>query len=225
VLTSPSASVFNRTERRTPLARQTIVAVGNPAFDQAAFPTLENLPQAGAEASTIIRGYRTGQALTGSTATIERFFAEAKKADVLHLATHALINAGDPWMSALVMAPSGSDSGLLYLNRIAAASFQGLDTVVLAGCRTGVSASGSGSVRSLATAFLTGGARTVVGTLWDVDDSTSRAFSRRFHEELRSGAAPALALRRTQLALSSSRDRELQKPRTWAAFELLGSAR
>jgi CHAT domain-containing protein len=225
ILKAPSASVFNRTEHRTPQPKRTITAIGNPAFDRQALPSLELLPQAGAEASTVVRGYRAGSAIVGKAATIDRFFSETKKADVLHLATHALINAQDPWMSALVLAPGPRDSGLLYLNQIAGASFQNLDVAILAGCRTGVSASGAGAVRSLATAFLMGGARTVVGTLWDVDDLTTRAFSSRFHEELRAGAAPALALRRTQLSLLRDRSSSLRQPRTWAAFELLGSAR
>jgi len=225
LLTAPSASVFNRTEHRSPLQRRTIVAIGNPAFDRDTLPSLEPLPQAEAEASSIIRGYQEGSAITGKAATTDRFFAETKKTEVIHLATHALINAQDPWMSALVLAPGPRDSGFLYLNQIAEASFPNLDLVILAGCRTGVSASGSGAVRSLATAFLTGGARTVVGTLWDVDDSTTHAFSGRFHQELRAGATPAVALRHTQLALLRSGSPSLQQPRTWAAFELLGSAR
>ena len=225
ILTVPSASVFNRTEHRAPKAKRTIAAIGNPAFDRQALPSLELLPQAGAEASTIVRGYHAGSAIVGKAATIDRFFSETRKADVLHMATHALINTQDPWMSALVLAPGPRDSGLLYLNQIAGASFQNLDVAILTGCRTGVSASGAGAVRSLATAFLMGGARTVVGTLWDVDDSTTRAFSSRFHDELRAGATPAVALRRTQLSLLRARNPSLRQPRTWAAFQLLGSAR
>ena len=65
------------------------------------------------------------------------------------------------------------------------------------------------------------GARAVAGTLWEVDDDVAAVFFLRFHEHLRAGLSPALALRTTQLEMIHAADPRLQHPATWAPVELL----
>lgn len=54
---------------------------------------------------------------------------------------------------------------------------------------------------TLATAFLAGGATSVIGTRWPVDDDTTAVLSFQLHYYLQLGRPPAEALRQAQLDL------------------------
>ena len=77
---------------------------------------------------------------------------------------------------------------------------------------------------SLARAFLAAGARSVVGTLWEIDDDTASRLFRRMHQQIRAGQSPAAALRAAQTALVHDPDARLRHPSTWAPVEILGKA-
>ena len=91
--------------------------------------------------------------------------------------------------------------------------------VVLSACATAeggaVDAEG---LHGMARAFLESGTRSVLVTLWPVEDATAQAFALAFHRALAIGHAPSRAAARAR--------RELRKagrgPRDWAAFRLLG---
>ena len=70
----------------------------------------------------------------------------------------------------------------------------------------------------MARAFLIAGARSVVMTLWDVDDRVARQFMTRFYAELARGADRDRAL---QMARARLR-RDGVPPREFAAFALTG---
>ncbi|MFQ5670138.1 MAG: CHAT domain-containing protein [Acidobacteriota bacterium] len=141
---------------------------------------------------------------------------------MLHFATHALLSQGDPMSSALVLSPGagGPQDGFLQAREIARLRLDA-DLVVLSACRT---ARGNilpgGGVEGLAQAFFQAGARSVVGTLWNVDDAETAAFMGAFYRHLGMGQGKAEALRRAKL------DRRAVLPPDgpvhWAAFLLLG---
>ncbi|MEU8773575.1 CHAT domain-containing protein [Streptomyces sp. NPDC048606] len=73
------------------------------------------------------------------------------------------------------------------------------DLVVLAACRSHVSGRGTNEAYTLATAFLTAGARSVVGSLWPVPDEATSLLMFMTHHYLRAeGREPAEALRLAQ---------------------------
>jgi CHAT domain-containing protein len=75
-----------------------------------------------------------------------------------------------------------------------------LGLVVLAGCRTGTSTRGYDEAYSLGTAFLAGGARSVLSTLWSIDDRATSVLMYLFHHNLMVGRFPVReALRQAQL--------------------------
>ncbi len=136
---------------------------------------------------------------------------------VLHLATHAVVDPIDGGRSAVVLTGlDGVDE--VTAREISTFAFQG-DLVVLSGCST------FGEHRvlgegwfGLPRSFLAAGARSVVSTLWDVDDRGARQFITAFYEALRQGAA-------RDEALVQARDvcrRDGMPPRDWAAFVLTG---
>jgi CHAT domain-containing protein len=110
------------------------------------------------------------------------------------------------------------------------------DLVVLSACDTGLGKIGGDGVIGLSRAFIYAGTRSVVVSLWRVEDAVSRFLMERFHRTLLgNGGNKAAALRRAQLAtLEELRAGRLQNgqgeplgesPPLWAPFVLVGEAR
>jgi len=96
-------------------------------------------------------------------------------------------------LSGLVMAGANNPSqhvddardGILRASEIAASSMQGVDLVVLSACETGLGAvAGGEGLTGLQRAFHIAGARSVVASLWEVDDRATQELMRRFYENL-----------------------------------------
>src|SRR5262249_19787633 len=95
------------------------------------------------------------------------------------------------------------------------------ELVVLSACQTarGKILPGEG-VEGLAQAFFHAGARTVVGTLWNVNDRRSAELMEFFYRSMARGEPKADALRAAKLELT--RRYPGLAPRYWAPFVLLG---
>lgn len=218
---APSASSFTRSlDDPPPPEGEAVLAVGDPHFDRETFPKLEPLPAAEAEAREVGKGYPSAVVLTGEAATSQRVIQEMQKSSVINLAAHAVLDARAPSRSALLLAPSGEDRGILYLGRISDLAVRAR-VVVLSGCRTAaVLEDTPPALRSFALAFLGAGSRNVIGALWDADDEPARVMSRLFHERLRAGSDPASALREAQLAMLRSGDQRYRAPLAWSGYQL-----
>jgi CHAT domain-containing protein len=219
-----SAADFLRGRERGAVARSaTALVVGNPAFDTTAFPRLPMLPSAESEARAVAREYRSAIVLTGADATRARVVGGMAASGVIDLACHTLLNPRDASRSALLLAPDQGAPGTLSLQDVARLSLAS-PTVVLSGCRTAVTVSGAPPVlANFANAFLAAGSRSVVGTLWPVDDQSAREVSRLFHRDLAAGSSPAEALRNAQLAMLRSGRAAWTRPSAWAAFQVYGN--
>jgi CHAT domain-containing protein/tetratricopeptide (TPR) repeat protein len=217
ILIAPSASTFlGSIEGQS--SRASALIIGDPRLDEGS--GLPQLPFAAREAAVIGALYSSRKILTGADATPAAVRNALDGADVLHLATHAVLRSRNPSTSFIALAGT---EGEWYLPEIAAQRFKRIRLVVAAGCRTGTRSSGRGDLRSFAGAFLFAGARSVVGSLWDVDDSVTAHFSIAFHRALRAGSDPASALREAQLSMKDSADERLRAPSAWAGFQLYGS--
>jgi CHAT domain-containing protein len=141
--------------------------------------------------------------------------------DLLHIATHARIDAQRPRLSALALTPeSAADSpastfGLLDILGLKLNS----KLVVLSACDTsrGRLLPGEG-VLGPAQAFLQAGSAAVLASYWRVDDEITATFMQRFYKYLLVDRLSAsAALRKTQLESAAS-----GKTYEWAAFSLYG---
>jgi len=96
----------------------------------------------------------------------------------------------------------GSD-GLLEVHEILGISTSS-PLIYLSGCETGLGRAADNAYaspsdeNSLAESFLIAGARTVVATLWRVDDADAASIAEDFYARLRSGASPDDALAHAQ---------------------------
>lgn len=147
--------------------------------------------------------------------------AAGEHVDLLHIATHARVDAQRPRLSALALTPEGTGDrppsafGLLDILALKLNS----SLVVLSACETsrGRLLPGEG-VLGPAQAFLQAGAAAVVASYWRIDDRKTSDFMEQFYRYLLLEHLPAsVALHRAQLdaaADSSAYD--------WAAFALHG---
>jgi CHAT domain-containing protein/tetratricopeptide (TPR) repeat protein len=147
--------------------------------------------------------------------------AAAADIDLLHIATHARIDAQRPRLSALALTPESpaqapaSTFGLLDILGLKLNS----KLVVLSACETsrGRLLPGEG-VLGPAQAFLQAGSAAVLASYWRVDDQITSTFMQRFYKYLLIERLDAsAALRRTQLESAAD-----GKTYEWAAFSLYG---
>lgn len=216
--------VFGSDDAR--LVRQTVRADVEPAAE----PALPRLPGSAREAQAIARLAGAGRArlLLGFEATRDALVHAAPRSAVLHLATHAHVDAARPRLSALQLSawrPDGSSrAGTLGVREVYALDV-GADLVVLSACESalGREVRGEGLV-GLTRGFFHAGARRVLASLWRVPDGATSLLMEAFYTALwRDGQAPAAALRTAQRKL-------LRSPRHadryfWAAFALQGDWR
>jgi CHAT domain-containing protein len=141
---------------------------------------------------------------------------------ILHFAVHGLASPEFPDRAALILGrdPKSNDDGLLQLRDITQLSLSA-DLVTLSACDTATGKlEGEEGVDGLAEAFLLAGAKSVVGALWNVDDSATEALMKDFYTQLAHGQDKAAALRQAKLDyLQRLGDRP---PVFWAAFTLDG---
>ncbi|HEX7830834.1 MAG TPA: CHAT domain-containing protein, partial [Thermoanaerobaculia bacterium] len=203
-----------RTERTTARA---VLAVGNPVLSND-LKSLGSLTAAETEAQEIAAMYPSHAVLVRGDATKQRVMSALAYCDVAHFGAHAVVALNDVAPPHLLLSESGEDDGRLSASEIAERRLDGLRMVVLAACSTAVTTPRGPETRSLVDAFLTAGAGSVVGALWEIDDAITREMSLEIHRALRSGATPAAALRAAQLRMIESRP-----PSDWAALQLYGS--
>lgn len=183
---------------------------------------LAPVPFGGVEAARIARYARRARTLARGDATEARLKAmDLARFRVLHLATHALLSARDPRRSALYLGldEDGVEDGFLQAREIERLRLDA-ELVVLSACRTarGEPAAGGVGIESLAEAFFLAGARSVVGTLWDVEDRAAMSLSTSFYRQLAAGLGKAEALRRAKLEAVAGG----APPAAWAGFVLIG---
>ena len=197
-------------------------AFGNPAFDQTLFPTLAALPGSEKESKQIRGLYPNGKVVLGAAATRERVLAEVGSWPVVHFGGHAVSNSENPFLSALVLAPAGSDTGVFYVRDLPAASLKRIRLLVLAACSTLLGES-MDSGPSVAAPLLVRGVPAVMGTLWSVGDRDTEGMILDFHRRFAKEGDAARALREAQLAYLQEKDIGQRSPLRWAAYALIGS--
>jgi CHAT domain-containing protein/tetratricopeptide (TPR) repeat protein len=172
--------------------------------------------------------------------------------DVIHLATHAVVDDERPERSALVLSQAGLPDpveaamagtpiydGLLTAGEIVRGWKLNCDLVTLSACETGLGKEivGEGYI-GFAHAFLQAGARSLLVSLWKVEDRATSLLMKRFYEDRfgaygdERGAAAgtpmtkAEALREAKSWLASWEDadgtRPYEHPYYWSAFILVG---
>ena len=169
--------------------------------------------------------------LPGSTMAIGRDAKESdvKKRlpghDIVHFATHGILDLGEPLHSSLLLAAEPADSsedGLLEAWEIASMRLN-TRLAVLSACETGQGQETlSDGILGLSWAFQAAGCPNVLASLWSVDDAATRAMMVAFYERIRVGARIDDAMRAAVQKVRG--EKRFQSPYYWAAFQIIGPA-
>jgi len=144
---------------------------------------------------------------------------------VVHLATHGILNDEHPLLSGIVTSlvddRGARQDGFLraqdvYDTRVAA------EVVVLSACETALGRLLRGEgITGLVHAFLHAGADSIVASRWRVEDAATQRLMSVFYKSLLvDGTSVSAALRKAQIQLFKSRP--TSAPFFWAAFEVQG---
>jgi len=192
---------------------------------------LEPLPAARDEIRGIAELFPGAEIYLGREATEEQAKQAAPRADLLHFATHGLIDERFPLDSALaltlpVQPREGQDNGLLQAWEIFETVRLKAHLVTLSACDTALGREmGGEGILGLTRAFQFAGAHSVLASLWSVADVSTAKLMERFYTYLREGRPKDEALRAAQLDLLRSAGGELAHPYHWAGFALYGDWR
>ena len=230
ILTAPSIQVLDLTrQQRQKLAQKPVnssraLVLGNPTMPSvSAYPgapkqQLSPLPGAEAEARAIAPLLNT-QAITGAQGTKAQIVQKMPQASIIHLATHGLLDDVRGLGSAIALAPSGSDDGLLTAEEIFDMKLQA-NLVVLSAGNTGDGRITGDGVIGLSRALISAGVPSVIVSLWSVPDAPTSELMQSFYQNLQNNPDKAQALRQAMLATMKTHP----EPRNWAAFTLIGEA-
>lgn len=211
-----------------------LLAMGNPALggDAQKNPAallmgdaFAPLPAAEDEVRTLGKMYGEGQEdiFLGDRAREDVFKREAPRCDILHLATHGLLNDTNPLYSCLLMAQTNlapGEDGLLEAREIMQLHLHAR-LAVLAACETARGKAGAGEGQlGLSWALLVAGCPASVVSQWKVDSQSNVDLMVELHRQLRGGQPPDEALRQASLALRKKPGYE--NPFYWAPFVVVG---
>jgi CHAT domain-containing protein len=201
---------------------------------------LADLPQSALEARDVGRLWTEGpsRVLTGGEATEAAFRRLAPGQSALHLATHAFVcpraSVANPLQrSGLALAGANrsgdaADDGIVTAAEVSGLDLRAVRWVVLSTCGSGLGdVQAEEGVLGLRRAFTIAGARTLVTSLWPVDDTLARWYMRELYEARSSGAAASSAAWQASRALRV-RLRQHGKPDVpalWAPFATSGDWR
>ncbi len=166
----------------------------------------------------------TGSKLfTQSEASIANLHQHLQDADILHFATHAKVEENLPRYSFLAFSSINSLPEQLFLSEIYNLELKA-NMVVLSACETGLGKlqRGEGLI-SLARGFAYAGAKSIVPSLWAVNDQATASIMTTFYQGLADGGTKSFALQQAQLQyLNDQKEDQLAHPFYWGAFTIIG---
>jgi|GEM_PF-1698661 len=210
-----------------------VLIAGNPTMPNTPSLQLEDLPNAELEAEAINELFERNQYNPGllirGQATESRIRDQMRDARIIHLATHAILDAESETSrrpeGSVVLAPSGNDAdenGFLTAAEIFQMKLEA-DLVVLSACNTGRGPLTPGGVVGLPFSLSIAGVPSEVVSLWAVpDDSTAQLMTKFYESYLASPNDKAQALRQAMLYMI--RNGYSDSPLDWAAFTLVGTS-
>lgn len=185
------------------------------------FPVFEGTPLAlkhSKEEAKAIQEVFDTDVLIGDKASIPNTFTKAPQHTILHFSTHA--SGGNFTQPASIAFIDRS----LYLNELYSKKLTP-DLVVLSACETGIGriATGEGPL-SLARGFQYAGAKSVLFSLWKVNDQSTAHLMSRYYKSLKKTASRSSSLQEAQRAyLNDKNISNIKKsPYYWGAFVYYG---
>jgi CHAT domain-containing protein len=211
----PAATVLKFLQAEAPQKPGTLLAFGNPDLGDRRY----DLPFAQAEAEGVAKTMPHSRALVRGDASRAAFLKYASDFQFIHIASHGDFEPERPLTSSLLLASAGTDDGRLTVSDLYSLRI-GADLVTLSACETGLGEIAAGDdIVGLTRGFLYAGTRTIVASLWQVDDRATGDLMVAFYRSLAQGLSKRDALRAAQIEQLGKQP----YPFYWAPFQLTGS--
>jgi len=195
--------------------------VGDPWMQDVSSYNLCQLPCAREEVEMIGRILNTTP-LTGKEATKDEVMKRLSSVSLVHIAAHGRMDTGE---IALCPNPSRAsrkpkdDDFLLTMADVLEVKLRAR-LVVLSCCHSGRGEIKAEGVVGIARAFLGAGARSVLVSLWAIDDEATLEFMKHFYQHLKEGKSASKALNQTMKSMRESV--KFSEVKYWAPFVLVG---
>jgi CHAT domain-containing protein len=151
--------------------------------------------------------------LKGKQATFAAFQKQAANFDLIHLACHGQFRSDNPMFSSLRLA-----DGSVTVRDVCAVRLKA-ELVTLSACETGLNEIFAGEeILGLARGFLSAGARSLILSLWTVNDDATARLMADLYDNLQRGKTIAASLRGAQLELI----KKGEHPYFWSPFLVIG---
>jgi CHAT domain-containing protein len=174
----------------------------------------EKAPLVDEELTKINRLFPNARVLQGEGATRSAFVENSKSSAFTHIATHAIFRQDNPMFSSFKLA----DGYFTAFDLFSLSSPTNL--VTLSGCQSGMSeVTGSDDLLGLMRGFLYAGARSLLLSLWNVNDESTAALMVNFYREWQQGATKSMAFKKAMLGVREW----YPNPFYWAPFLLVGN--
>ena len=163
-----------------------------------------------------------GLSLINEQATKGAFLAKAPAYPYIHLSTHGVVNNNQPKFSFVSFAQNDqavNQDELLYVSDLFNTNLNA-EMVTLSACETGIGKAYRGEgIISLARGFAYAGTKSILPTLWSVNEQSTVKLMTRFYELLKTGKDKATAL---QMAKKELILRDKLPPYYWAGTIAIG---
>ena len=168
----------------------------------------------------------SGKIFIHQDASESNFKQYARDANIIHLATHVLIDDNAPLYSRFLFSTANDtlEDGLLHTHELYNMHLNA-SLAVLSACNTGTGKMVRGEgIMSLARGFMYENCPNVLVSLWPVDDKTTAEIMQLFYAGLKQGLNKDNALREAKLTYLKNADEVKSNPFYWANFILIGDA-
>jgi CHAT domain-containing protein/Flp pilus assembly protein TadD len=159
-----------------------------------------------------------GLVLLSDNATEKNFKENASQSSIIHLSTHSFLHNNQP----LIIFSQNEDEkedGFLETGEILQLKLNS-DLVVLSSCRSGLgSIDRAEGVLGMQKSFFEAGAKSIIVSLWDVNDKYTSLFMQSFYKYLSEGFDKSESLQKAKLFFKQNYS---ANPYYWSAFILSG---
>jgi len=137
---------------------------------------------------------------------------------------HGLLDSKNPILSSLVFTENNDSIENNFLQAWEISKMElNAELVVLSACETGFGRFETGNgVASLARAFMYAGARSLVVSLWQVNDQATSKLMEEFYQNLSQGMGKAEALQQAKVSYIDNAKGIAAHPAFWSPFVLIG---
>ncbi|MCB0842415.1 MAG: CHAT domain-containing protein [Bacteroidetes bacterium] len=166
-----------------------------------------------------------GDVFLDEEATEERFKSLAGTYQIIHISSHAMVNDQKPLRSqiAFSLSQDTTEDDFLSLEELFHLRLPA-EMVVLSACETGIGKLYRGEgISSLARGFSYAGSRSIITTLWKVNDEATAQIMAQFYQNLDQGISKDESLRLAKLAYLETADNLTAHPFYWSGYVPIGN--